>query len=85
MVPSKTVVSVYSPCFTTLEIVEQIKYPDLFRRAFLNQARGFKKNIYNNGLMWVSWKLLLQQGGYAYIAMGVDPLSNKKFVIDFNE
>ena len=35
--------------------------------------------------MWISWKLLLQQGGYAYVAMGVDPQSNKKFVIDFNE
>ena len=35
--------------------------------------------------MWISWKLLLQQGGYAYVAMGVDPQSNKKFVIDFTE
>jgi hypothetical protein len=51
---------------------------------FLNHARGYKKNKYNNGLMWISWKLLLQQGGYAYVAMGVDSSSNKKFVIDFN-
>mgnify|MGYP000885646756 FL=1 len=35
--------------------------------------------------MWISWKLLLQQGGYAYVAMVVDPQSNKKFVIDFTE
>ena len=35
--------------------------------------------------MWISWKLLLQQGGYAYVAMGVDEQSNKKFVIDFSE
>ena len=35
--------------------------------------------------MWISWKLLLQQGGYAYVAMGVDSQSNKKFVIDFSE
>ena len=35
--------------------------------------------------MWISWKLLLQQGGYAYVAMGVDENSNKKFVIDFSE
>lgn len=34
--------------------------------------------------MWISWKLLLQQGGYAYIGMGVDRNSNKKFVIDFS-
>ena len=35
--------------------------------------------------MWIAWKLLLQQGGYAYVAMGVEPQSNKKFVIDFSE
>ena len=51
---------------------------------FLNHARDYKKNKYNNGLMWISWILLLQQGGYAYVAMGVDASSNKKFVIDFN-
>jgi len=35
--------------------------------------------------MWISWKLLFQQGGYAYVGMGVDSKSNKKFVIDFSE
>ena len=27
----------------------------------------------------------MQQGGYAYVAVGVDAQSNKKFVIDFSE
>jgi hypothetical protein len=35
--------------------------------------------------MWISWKLLFQQGGYAYIAIGNDKESNKKFVITFDE
>jgi len=34
--------------------------------------------------MWVSSKLLFQQGGYAYIAFGNDIKSNKKFIIDFD-
>jgi hypothetical protein len=85
LVPSKTVVSVYAPGFTMLDSVPRAKHPDLLRHTFLAHARRNKKNEYNNGLMWISWKLLLQQGGYAYVAMGVDPQSNKKFVIDFSE
>lgn len=85
LIPTKTVVSVYSPSFTTLENVPKTKYPDLLRHTFLLHARGNKKNEYNNGLMWISWKLMLQQGGYAYVAMGVEHESNKKFVIDFSE
>ena len=71
LIPLKSVLSVYSSCFTTLDPIPQTKYPNLFKQLFLNHARGFKKNVYNNGRMWISWKLLLQQGGYAYIAMGV--------------
>ena len=35
--------------------------------------------------MWISWKLLFQQGGYAYIAMGNSSQSTKKFIINFDE
>jgi hypothetical protein len=77
-------VSCYSPCFTLLDHTPQQKYPDILRQTFLSHARKNIKNEYNNGLMWISWKLLLQQGGYAYVAMGVDGKSNKKFVIDFS-
>lgn len=31
--------------------------------------------------MWISWKLVFQQGGYAYIAFGNEAQSDKKFVI----
>ena len=85
LIPLKSVISCYSPSFTLLEHTPKTKYPDILRMTFLAHARNNKKNEYNNGLMWVSWKLLLQQGGYAYVAMGVDHQSNKKFVIDFSE
>lgn len=35
--------------------------------------------------MWISYKLLYKQGGYAYIAMGNDLSSNKKFIVTFDE
>jgi hypothetical protein len=53
--------------------------------VFLEHAKKYKKNKYNNDLMWISSKLLFAQGGYAYIAMGNDLNSNKKFVIKFDE
>lgn len=84
LIPDHTVITSYGPCFTRLTSIEQTKYPNLFREMFLAHGRTSKKNTYNNGLMWISWKLLLQQGGYAYVTMGVDPNSNKKFVIDFS-
>lgn len=35
--------------------------------------------------MWISWKLLFEKGGYAYLAFGVDPRSEKKFIITVDE
>jgi len=35
--------------------------------------------------MWISWKLLFQQGGYAYIALGNSEKSDKKFIVSFDE
>lgn len=40
---------------------------------FLNHAKKNKRQTYNNDMMWISWKLLFQQGGYAYIAFGNNP------------
>jgi hypothetical protein len=51
---------------------------------FMNHARLNKRQTYNNELMWIAWKLLYQQGGYAYLAFGNHPDSNKKFVITFD-
>jgi hypothetical protein len=51
---------------------------------FLSHARLNKRQVYNNGTMWIAWKLLYQQGGYAYIAFGNSSESQKKFVITFD-
>lgn len=34
--------------------------------------------------MWVSYKLLFDKGGFAYIAFGNEVTSDKKFVIKFD-
>ena len=44
LIPSKTVVSCYSPCFTILDHVQKAKHPDLLRMTFLAHARNNKKN-----------------------------------------
>lgn len=31
--------------------------------------------------MWISFKLLFEKGGFAYLAFGVDPKSDKKFMV----
>ncbi len=40
--------------------------------------------MYNNDLMWISYKLFYKQGGLAFIAIGNSKQSNKKFVITFD-
>jgi|JI10StandDraft_1071094.scaffolds.fasta_scaffold63427_1 hypothetical protein len=34
--------------------------------------------------MWISWKLLFEKGGFAYLAFGVNVKSDKKFVVTIN-
>lgn len=34
--------------------------------------------------MWIAWKLLYQEGGYAYIAFGNAKTSKQKFVVTFD-
>ena len=35
--------------------------------------------------MWISYKLFYKQGGYAYIGIGNSEISNKKFIVTFDE
>jgi hypothetical protein len=35
--------------------------------------------------MWISYRLFYKQGGFAFIAVGNKPQSNKKFLITFDE
>ena len=84
-IPENASVSIYSQDFAKLKVVDQKTHPNFLKKSFLDHARQHKRQSYNNDLMWISWKLLYQQGGYAYVALGNDHQSNKKFVINFNE
>ncbi len=62
----------------------QQNYPNLLKKVFLDHGKWNKRQLYNNDLMWSSWKLVTQ-GGYAYIAFGNRSESQSKFVITFKE
>lgn len=40
------------------------------KKMFLTHAKKNKRQTYNNDTMWIAWKLLFQQGGFAYVAFG---------------
>lgn len=82
--PTKTSVSVYSKQFTDLIPADQKSYPNFLKKIFLNHAKLNKRQTYNNDQMWISWKLLFQQGGYAYVALGNSSESKKNFVVQFD-
>jgi len=50
----------------------------------LAYGRAHKRQLFNDDLMWMSWKLF-NQGGYGYVAFGNDKDSHNKFVVTFNE
>jgi hypothetical protein len=52
---------------------------------FLSHALENKRQAYNHGLMWIAWKLLFREGGFAYIAFGNHSESKKKFVVSVDE
>lgn len=84
-IPDNTTLSIFSKALTKLTPVPRTKYPDILRKTFLDQGEHSKKSIQNDGKMWLSWKLLYQQGGYAYLALGNAKDSDSAFVITFNE
>lgn len=52
---------------------------------FLEYAHSNKKKLFNKEKMWMSWKQFYSKGGLAFVAFGVDIVSDKKFIITFNE
>lgn len=73
-------VSSYSLHMVDIIPADKKMHPDFFKKVFLSYARNNRRKEMNNGLMWISWKLFFDKGGYAYLAFGVDPRSDKKFV-----
>lgn len=83
--PRTATLNLYSKNFATLKPVPRTVYPDLLRSTFLDHAFHNKKNEYAEGKVWISWQLLFQKGGFAYLAVGNDRESNKNVVINYSE
>ena len=83
-IADKIVVIVYSTNFVGFETSSQIFHPGMLKKMFFNHARFNIRQTYNNDIMWIAWKLLHQQSGYAYLAFENHEDSNKKFVISFD-
>jgi len=54
-----------------LVATDKKKKHDFFQKVFLEYGRNHKRKEYNDGKMWISWKLLYEKGGFAYLAFGV--------------
>jgi hypothetical protein len=67
--PSQINLIAFSAQTIELKQTLQQNYPNLLKKMFLDHGRWHKRQLYNNDLMWSSWKLVTQ-GGYAYIAFG---------------
>lgn len=84
-IPINTSLSIHSSVFSKLEPVRKDKYPDLLKKTFMHQAKEGHRTFYENNRMWIATKLLFQQGGFAYFALGNSAESDKNFVVSFNE
>jgi glutaredoxin 2 len=69
-IPRKCSVSVYSKYSAQLTNVNKKKYPRLLQIAFKEYAKHNKTKTFNDNLMWVAWKVLYTEGGFAYVALG---------------
>jgi len=51
----------------------------------LEHAKATKRKRYENDTMWISWKLMYKEGGYAYICFGAEKEAQSKWSVTFNE
>lgn len=84
LMPENLSVSCYSNSMVNISGENIKKHPDFFKKVFMTYARNNKRKEYEDGKMWISWKLFFEKGGYAYLAFGVQPGHNRKFVIHFD-
>jgi hypothetical protein len=78
-------VSIYSLQYAVLELKLKDLCNSLLLDCFRNHAAGNKRKKYENDTMWISWKMMFREGGYAYIAFGVEREAVHKFQISFSE
>lgn len=79
--PVELNISTYGKHFVEIKASKKENHPKLLQKTFLQHARHNKKKEYDDGKMWISWKLFYEKGGFAYIAFGVEPNANKKFKV----
>ena len=79
----KSSLSCYSNKLCRFKLIEKKNCPNFLQNMFLNYARVNKRQEYNRDKMWISWKLLFKECGFAYIAFGNAKDSGKKFKIKF--
>ncbi len=75
----------YSLHYAILDKVDPIKAKPMLKECMLNHAKAIKRRKYENDTLWISWKLLYREGGYAYICFGVEKTAQHKWYVSFNE
>ena len=85
LVPENMSVSCYSSNMVNIVPEDQANHRRFFHKALMPFARSHKRKELENGLMWISWKLLFSKGGFAFVAFGVESSCDKKFIINFEE
>jgi hypothetical protein len=65
--------------------IDKKQCPNFLQSVFLNHGKLNKRKYYNNDKMWISWKLLFKEAGFAYIAYGNQKDSDKKFSVKFSK
>ena len=83
--PAELNISTYGKHFVEIKASKRENHPKLLQKTFLHHARNNKKKEYEDGKMWISWKLFYEKGGFAYIVFGVDANANKKFKVELAE
>lgn len=56
----------------------------MLRECMLNHARLTKRRRYENNTLWISWKLMYKEGGYAYICFGTEKDAQFKWNVTFS-
>lgn len=69
--PESASVSVYSLHYAILDILDREKCTKVLRESFLAYARENKRKKFEENTLWISYKLMFKEGGYAFIAFGV--------------
>lgn len=82
--PASASVSVYSLHYAILGSMDKTKCNNILRESFLAYAMEHKRKKYEDNTLWISYKLMFKEGGYAFIAFGSEADSKHKWEVTFN-